>query len=184
LQTVACTSEWFTGYPFLNFEITRAKELWRQDDVMNWFLMYGLERFAGLDIWDTQWPFSEYVSSDSCFLDTFVFKQKEDGWIIEIGDRVTNQYNPALFFYEQKNWNKVTDFSADTIDLLVVHDSNLLKTYIDEFAHAHVIAFPIDKITEDVMQKLCEYDFSLVPYDDNGYSYFLKMRMVFSGRVV
>jgi glycosyltransferase involved in cell wall biosynthesis len=176
LQTVECPSEWFMAYPFLDYKATKEKELWRQNDVMAWFATYGLERFAGLDIWNIQWPFNKYIASESCFLDSFVFKQQEKGVAMELGGNHAGSYNPASFFYEQKSWQHVTDFSENTIDLLVIQDRDLLQTYKNKLVNVRVIAFKTDQITQELTEKLYAYDFSLVSYDDNGYSYFLKMR--------
>jgi len=176
LKRLDCPTEWFAGYPFLDYKATATSELWRQNDVMNWFATYGLERFAGLDIWTTEWPFHEYMLFNSCFLDSFVFKQKEKGVAMELGYNYAQVYNPTTFLYEKRNWKEITDFSLSAIDLLVIHDNNLLKTYVNNDTHARVIALPTNQITHEIVQQLYAYDFSLVPYDDNGYSYFLKMR--------
>lgn len=176
LQTRPCPSEWFAGYQFLDYQATKEKELWRQNNVMNWFVTYGLERFAGLDIWATEWPFNEYILSNSSFLDSFVFRQQKEGVAREVGSNNTTSYNPALFFYTQKGWKQVTHFSSSsTVDLLVMHDGNLISTYINDLANVRTIAFSVDHITESIVQQLYQYGFALVPYNDNGYSYFLKM---------
>lgn len=48
-------SNWFIGYPFFDPYAFDIPEIWRREQVNEWFRTYGAEYFYGLDIWDVDW---------------------------------------------------------------------------------------------------------------------------------
>lgn len=48
-------AEWLAGYTFFDSSIADAPEVWREQQIREWFTTYGKEYFADLEIWDINW---------------------------------------------------------------------------------------------------------------------------------
>lgn len=106
---------WF-DYSFLDRNVYQENEQWREEQVMNWFLQYGIDRFADLDIWDIAWPFEKYLNNlpktnshksqvlQDIFFDTFVFNGQENGLFVDIGAHDGIQHSNSYFFEKERNW--------------------------------------------------------------------------------
>lgn len=47
--------KWFAAYPFFAADRLQQPDLWREQQVVDWFQQYGPAYFADLDIWDIDW---------------------------------------------------------------------------------------------------------------------------------
>lgn len=172
LCTRKAPKEWFENYnAFLDLNIIHQKETWREQEAMQWFSTYGIGEFMGLDIWDPAWQFEQYIATNSTFLDTFIFSKKVEGCIIEAG-MATHDYNPATYLYSSKNWHTLDNKLAEAVaDLFLVHENQ----YIDEHAlkNHYCIGVYQSALQDHLMNLLISNNYIQVPYNDNGYYYFL-----------
>ncbi|HTM05971.1 MAG TPA: glycosyltransferase family A protein [Patescibacteria group bacterium] len=194
LRRLPAPREWFEGYSdFLDLTVLNQKEYWREKETMDWFIQYGLNEFVGLDIWDTEWQFHLYQKQNSSFLDTYVFKEKNNGIVVEIGTPTQDVVNPVAFLQKEKNWqvysldnqNHEMDFSlimdnhnVKNMDLIVIHQYALC---IDAFMYAtkfnaQAVSMPTQYIDASLKTTAQQNGFFLIPYEDNGYGHFLKIR--------
>ena len=47
--------KWFLGYDFFDESAYLSPDLWRKQQVLEWFHKYGRDHFSDLDIWDIDW---------------------------------------------------------------------------------------------------------------------------------
>ncbi|RTL06985.1 glycosyltransferase [Candidatus Dependentiae bacterium] len=174
INTKPAPKEWFENYnAFLDLHVVHEKENWREQETMNWFSSYGIRAFMGLDIWDPAWPFNEYIPEKSSFLDTFVFCSKNEGTIIEIGPPTEN-YNPATFLYINKNWQMLKNTAEKTsVDLYLINENK----YIDEkiWQNHYCIGVHQAALNDALMNLLTKNQYAQIPYNDNGYYYFIHL---------
>lgn len=167
-------NQWFANYDFLNFAMLSQKEHWREKEVMTWFATYGIGHFTGLDIWDTQWAFDDYIKQAESFLGTFVIgNHKKQGIYVEIGD-AQNNYNPAKVLHTKENWVKKEHLSLNQpIDICIVHQKTMLNE--KDIAHLPVTLLIHEQALSNQLEGLLDrFNYVKIPYNDHDYNYFIK----------
>lgn len=172
LRTLQAPKEWFNYYnEFIDLSMLNQKETWREQEVMKWFSTYGIQAFAGLDIWDTGWPFEEYIAGQSSFIETFLFPNASSPlYFKEIG-KGDDKFNPANNIMHSKKFQKVEN-ADQKVSLLFLHETTGVDVARFE---SHVLCIKNNLLTDALQQQLSKNKFIAIPYNDNGYTHYIRI---------
>lgn len=177
LATEQSPDFWFERYAFFDSEAPKKQETWRVENVMDWFEKYGLNRFAGLDIWDVKWPFEKSISEDSNFLDTFIIQKKYNSCFA-----VLHQTGKPFFYKDflktARNWTQI-DVNGDYEVLCIEDDISEaditdVTKILQNNNELKVVVIQNGVLTEQVKNLCIKNGFYLVPFQEQNACFFIK----------
>lgn len=108
---------WFAGY----MDFFNAKRFLKADQQMDQTIMqlcqtYGIDFFITIDMWEYAWSFFDFLPlrqdtemksqyKQDLFIHSYLFKNKQNGFFVDIGAHDGIKWSNSYFFEKQKGWS-------------------------------------------------------------------------------